>query len=144
MISFRNILLSVIAIGFSGTAVADEAFDTDAYNACVMYMSHNIFPTNGETIGFAPMESVITSDEYEVMISFSAGSITGADMKEPHPLTLMTKPAGSCIAEPGVRKFSRVVVNGEIVSDDAVFDMNHGEMEDGTMDHSKMDHGDHH
>jgi hypothetical protein len=144
MISFHKAIFSVIALGLTGTAAADDAFDKDAYDACVMYMSHNIFAPSGDKIEFAPIEKVITSDEYEVMISFSAGSITGAEMAEPHPLTLMTQPAGSCIAEPGVRKFHRVVVNGEIFSDDAVFDMDHNSMSNDTMDHETTDHSEHH
>ena len=155
MIRIHATLLPAIALGLSGAAFADEAFQKDAYEACVMYMGHYITPNEGEALGFKPMEDVVLADEYEVIVAFTAGAISGADTAEPNPITLMNQPAASCTAETGERSFSRVVVNGEVVAEDAPFEMDHGSMDhdmmdmnsedhDAMMDHATMDHGDHH
>ncbi len=128
----RILAVSLLCLAACAPSVAEPEGDATAagepvdfvdaaYVACVEQMKQHIEPTGDAPLTFRPREDVTMADEYEVMISFSAGSISGADMTEAHPLTMMTQPAGSCIAEPGTATFSRVVVNGEVVGTDVPF-----------------------
>ena len=67
-------------------------------------------------IVFAPVENVVIADDYEVLISFPIGAITGADSAEPNDLTGSVQAAGSCIASPRAEEITRIVVNGEVVN----------------------------
>lgn len=121
------LLLPLLALGLSGGAFAqDAAFVKAAYEACVLHVSQHIQPNDGEALSFKPLEDVVMADEYEVLIAFSSGAIGGADSEEPNPLTLMTKPAASCVATPGTPTFNRVVVNGEVVGENAAFALDQG------------------
>ena len=120
---------AAMAATFAGPAHADDAFNAKAHAACVKHISHHIAAADGTQLTFAPVEDTISiDDEYEVMISFPYGAITGLVYDAPHEITLVDKPVGSRIATPGKDEFTRIVVDGKVVSHGTVrFDMEHAD-----------------
>ncbi|MAK60994.1 MAG: hypothetical protein CMK09_08450 [Ponticaulis sp.] len=94
----------------------DQAFINAAYETCIQHMKHHLPPPTDGSIEFASVDDVVMADDYEVLISFPIGAITGADSAEPDELTGSVQAAGSCIARPGSREITRIVVNGKVVN----------------------------
>ena len=90
-------------------------------------MLHHLEPTGEDPVTFAPREEIIVmEDTSEILINFPVGTIYGADMDEPHPLLMSTRPAGGCIAIPGQEAFSRIALNGEVIAQGEIpFDKPH-------------------
>jgi len=111
--------LAVLVAGLvAGTAQAEpvpESFFGDAYKACVNVLAAHIKPAGSKAVEFAPASDVTMKDDEEFTIAFSLGSIRNADFAEPDPVTLLDKPAGSCLGTPGVRTFERIVLNGKVL-----------------------------
>ncbi len=126
---FMLVSTGLAAATLTCAAHADDTFNAKAYAACVTHISHHIAAEDGTQLTFAPVEdSISIDDEYEVMISFPYGAISGLVYDAPNEMTLVDKPVGSCIATPGKDEFTRIVVDGKVVSHGTVpFDMEHAE-----------------
>lgn len=114
--AFSTLGLSAVFVTLTAQAEPDQDFINRAYDTCIMHMSHHITPTGDEPLSFASVDDVVMADDYEVLISFPAGAISGADYDKPNELTGMTSPAGSCIAYPKTGMIVRVVVDGKVVN----------------------------
>ncbi|MAP95855.1 MAG: hypothetical protein CMK07_12965 [Ponticaulis sp.] len=108
--------LAPVALFILPAEAQDQAFINAAYETCIMHMKHHLPPPSEDGIVFAPVENVVIADDYEVLISFPIGAITGADSAEPNDLTGSVQAAGSCIASPRAEEITRIVVNGEVVN----------------------------
>ena len=125
---FMLVSTGLAAATLTTAAHADDAFNAKAYAACVTHISHHIEASDETPLTFAPLEEVITADAYEVMISFPYGAISGLVYDAPNEMTMVDKPVGSCIALPGKEEFTRIVVDGKVVSHGTVaFDMEHSD-----------------
>jgi hypothetical protein len=91
---------------------ADDAFYSAAYDACVAALKPQVKASGAAPVTFAPAEKVTGKFDDEFSISFSFGSITGADFTGAHPITMVDKPVGSCWGVPGERTFTRIILNG--------------------------------
>lgn len=107
------ILLAMLAPAPAAFA-ADEAEDL-AYTACTKLLSAELARKGYPGAEFAPLVDVLARDGAEVTLSFPAGSIPNIRYRVPHPLTLTDKPAASCVARIGERKFTRVLLDGDII-----------------------------
>jgi hypothetical protein len=96
--------------------VADDAFYTAAYDACVAALKPHLATSGSAGVVFAPAEKVTGKYEDEFSISFPLGAISGADLAAPHPVTMLDKPVGSCWGLPGERMFTRIILNGAPLS----------------------------
>ena len=104
-----------LAAGAAQAEPVPESFFADAYKACVSVLSGHVKPTGNKAVEFAPASDVTMKDDEEFTIAFSLGSIRNADFASPDPVTLLDKPAGSCLGTPGVRTFERIDLNGKVL-----------------------------
>ena len=93
----------------------DAELDT-AYETCTAALNAHIDATGEAPVRFAPRSDVQMLNNAELIFAFAFGSISGADMDEPHPVTFVDKPVGSCLAYVGRDEFYRVIVNGAVVN----------------------------
>ena len=115
--------IAALALGAAAPAALaeqDAATKDAAYAACVSALAPLLEPTGDDPVAFAPAEDVFGDFGDEFSVSFTAGTISGVVFDEPHPLTLVDKPAGSCWAYDGQRKFYRVILNGKVLEGDPV------------------------
>ena len=89
----------------------------NAYETCTTALSEHIHATGEEPVTFAARRDVQMLSDAELIFAFAFGAISGADLDEPHPVTFVDKPVGSCLAYVGRDAFHRVIVNGALVND---------------------------
>ena len=113
-------IIALFAVA-SGLVVLDAGPWTDAeldnaYETCTAALNAHIDATGEAPVTFAPRSDVQMLNNAELIFAFAFGSISGADMDEPHPVTFVDKPVGSCLAYVGRDQFYRVIVNGAVVN----------------------------
>ena len=117
MISPLAIVASLIALEAAPWTEAE--LDT-AYQTCTVALSEHVKATGDDPVTFAPRSDVQMLNDAELIFAFAFGAISGADMDEPHPVTFVDKPVGSCLAYVDRDEFYRVIVNGAVVNEGPV------------------------
>lgn len=116
--SMTVLLAAAAALSMSPEAPWSEAELDQAYATCTAFLTQHMEPSGDVPIAFHERSQAQTLNAAELIFSFPFGAITGADMTEPHPITFVDKPVGSCLAYVGRDAFHRVILNGAIISDE--------------------------